>query len=192
MATNPAAEKQLKFNVRIELPPKGESVPAGAGSSYVFALRPGDKVKFSGPFGDFQIKSTEKEMIYVAGGAGMAPIHSHLAYLFETLKTTRIVSFWYGARSKSEIFYQEYFENLQNKNKNFSFHIALSEPKNEDKWNGYKGYISDVLFQKYLKNKKNPDEIEYYLCGPPTMIKASLQMLKVAGVSAESISYDEF
>lgn len=192
MATNPAAEKQLKFNVRIELPPKSENVPAGAGSSYVFNLKSGDKVKFSGPFGDFQIKSSEKEMIYLAGGAGMAPIRSHLAYLFETVKTKRKVSFWYGARSKSEIFYQEYFEKMQNENENFSFHFALSEPKNEDKWKGSTGFISDVLFQEYLKNKKIPNEIEYYLCGPPSMIKASLQMLKEVGVSAENISYDEF
>jgi Na+-transporting NADH:ubiquinone oxidoreductase subunit F len=131
-------------------------------------------------------------MIYLAGGAGMAPIRSHLAYLFETVKIKRKVSFWYGARSKSEIFYQEYFENMQNENENFSFHIALSEPKNEDKWKGSTGFISDVLFQEYLKNEKIPNEIEYYLCGPPSMIKASLQMLKEAGVSAENISYDEF
>ena len=192
MATNPATEKLLKFNVRIELPPKGKNLPAGAGSSYVFSLKPGDKVKLTGPFGDFQIKPTEKEMIYLAGGAGMAPIRSHLAYLFETVKTKRKLSFWYGARSKSEIFYQEYFEKLQDENENFSFHIALSEPKNDDNWNGLTGFIPDVLYREYLKTQNYPDEIEYYLCGPPLMIKAALMKLKESGVSEESISYDEF
>jgi Na(+)-translocating NADH:ubiquinone oxidoreductase F subunit len=192
MSTNPATDTNLMFTIRIAVPPVGTAYSAGTGSSYVFNLKSGDKVKFSGPFGDFQIKSSEKEMIYLAGGAGMAPIRSHLAYLFETVKIKRKVSFWYGARSKSEIFYQEYFEKMQNENENFTFHIALSEPKNEDKWKGSTGFISDVLFQEYLKNEKIPNEIEYYLCGPPSMIKASLQMLKEAGVSAENISYDEF
>ncbi|MCK9641222.1 MAG: NADH:ubiquinone reductase (Na(+)-transporting) subunit F [Prolixibacteraceae bacterium] len=192
MATNPANEKQLKFNVRIALPPDGENVTAGAGSSYVFNLKPGDEVKLAGPYGDFQIKPTEREMVYLGGGAGMAPLRSHLAYLFETDKTKRKVSYWYGARSKAELYYHEYFERLQDEHENFSFHIALSEPISEDNWNGYVGFIHDVLSREYLKNHSSPNEVEYYLCGPPVMIKSGLEMLDSLGIQKDKISYDEF
>lgn len=192
MATNPFSEKQLRFNVRIALPPVGENVPAGTGSSYVFNLKPGDEVKLAGPYGDFQIKPTEREMVYLGGGAGMAPMRSHLAYLFETDKTKRKVSYWYGARSKAEIYYYEYFERLQDEHENFTFHIALSEPISENNWNGYVGYIHDVLYQEYLKNHNSPNEVEYYICGPPSMIKAGLKILKKTGVSQDRIAYDEF
>lgn len=192
MATNPVLEKQLKFNVRISLPPVGENVPAGAGSSYVFNLKPGDDVKLAGPYGDFQIKPTEREMVYMGGGAGMAPLRSHLAYLFETAKTKRKVSYWYGARSKAELYYLEYFERLQDEHENFSFHIALSEPGSDDDWKGDVGYIPEVLYREYLKDHSSPDEVEYYLCGPPAMIKAGLKILKETGVSEDRIAYDEF
>ena len=192
MATNPATEKQLKFNVRMALPPAGKNVSAGAGSTYVFNLKPADEVKIAGPFGDFQIKTTEREMVYLGGGAGMAPMRSHLSYLFETEKTKRKVSFWYGARSKSELYYHEYFEKLQDLNNNFSFHVALSEPKVEEHWTGQVGFIPEVLYQEYLKNHTNPAEVEYYLCGPPAMIKAGLEMLDRLGIPKEMISHDEF
>jgi Na(+)-translocating NADH:ubiquinone oxidoreductase F subunit len=192
MATNPETEKQLKFNVRMALPPAGKNVSAGAGSTYVFNLKPGEEVKIAGPFGDFRIKTTEREMVYLGGGAGMAPMRSHLSYLFETEKTKRKVSFWFGARSKSELYYHEYFEKLQDLNSNFSFHIALSEPKEEENWTGQVGFIPEVLYQKYLKNHTNPAEVEYYLCGPPAMIKAGLEMLDRLGIPKEMISHDEF
>jgi Na+-transporting NADH:ubiquinone oxidoreductase subunit F len=192
MATNPANEKLLKFNVRIALPPAGENLPAGAGSSWVFNLKKGDEVSLTGPHGDFYIKPTMREMVYLGGGAGMAPLRSHLAYLFETEKTTRKVTYWYGARSKTEIYYQEYFEQLMHDHSNFSFHVALSEPKTEDYWNGHIGFIHEVLHREYLKDHNNPGEVEYYLCGPPSMIKAGLKMLEMIGVSEDMIAYDEF
>jgi Na(+)-translocating NADH:ubiquinone oxidoreductase F subunit len=192
MATNPATEKQLKFNVRIALPPAGKDVPAGSGSSYVFSLKPGDGVKLAGPYGDFTIKPTQKEMVYLGGGAGMAPLRSHLAYLFETEKTKRKVGYWYGARTKSDVYYREYFENLQNKHKNFTFYIALSEGRNEENWDGYTGFIHEVLYLEYLKNHPKPNNVEYYLCGPPAMIKAGMEMLESLGVSQDQIAWDEF
>ena len=192
MATNPVAEKQLRFNIRISLPPTGENVPAGAGSSYVFNLKPNDKVSLVGPFGDFLIKPANREMIYLGGGAGMAPLRSHLAYLFETEMTTRKVSYWYGARSRADLFYQDYFENLMSNVMNFSFHVALSEPKKEDNWNGHIGFIHEVLYKNYLKNHPAPDEVDYYLCGPPAMIKAAMEMLNQSGIKEDHIVFDEF
>lgn len=131
-------------------------------------------------------------MVYLGGGAGMAPMRSHLSFLFETEKTKREVSFWYGARSKAELYYHEYFERLQDENKNFSFHVALSETEKDENWNGKVGFIPEVLFQEYLKNHHNPTEVEYYLCGPPAMIKAGLEMLEKLGIPKVMISYDEF
>lgn len=192
LATNPETEKQLRFNVRIALPPSGEKVPAGIGSSYVFNLKPGEQVNLAGPYGDFLIKPTDREMVYLGGGAGMAPLRSHLSYLFETANTKRKVSYWFGARSKSELYYSDYFEALQEAHKNFTYHIALSEPKNEDNWEGSVGFIPDVLFEEYLKNHPDPNEVEYYLCGPPAMIKSGLEMLDRLGVQKDRIAYDEF
>jgi len=191
MATNPETEKQLKFNVRIELPPES-NISAGAGSSYIFNLKPGDEIKISGPYGNFHIKQSDSEMIYAGGGAGMAPLRSHLSYLFESEKTNRKVSYWYGARSLEEAFYREYFENLQQLHQNFSFNIALSEPKDKDAWNGYTGFIHEVLLNEYLKKHPHPHKIEYYLCGPPAMIKSALNMLRSLGVDDEMIAFDEF
>jgi Na+-transporting NADH:ubiquinone oxidoreductase subunit F len=192
MANNPATEPELRFNVRLALPPAGSFVPPGAGSSYMFNLKPEDEVRLSGPYGDFLLKKSDREMIFLGGGAGMAPLRSHLSYLFETEKTKRKVSFWYGARSFSDLFYTEYFEKLEKEHPNFSFHTALSEPKAEDIWKGQVGFIHSYLHAYYLSSHSRPGEVEYYLCGPPAMIKASLEMLKSLGVSDEMIAFDEF
>jgi len=192
LATNPANDSSLKFNVRIALPPEGSSLNAGVGSSYVFKLRKGDLVKLTGPFGVFLIKKSEQEMIYLGGGAGMAPLRSHLSYLFETEKTKRKVSFWYGARSINDVFYDDYFRRLEKKHTNFSFHLALSEPHDSNKWDGHTGFIHEVLLNEYLREHKDPNEIEYYLCGPPAMIKAGLKMLNDLGVDGNQILHDEF
>ena len=191
-ATNPATDAVLRFNIRIATPPRGQDCYAGVGSSYVFGLKPGDTVTAIGPFGDFHIKNTQREMVYLGGGAGMAPLRSHLAYLFETQKTTRRVSYWYGARSLQEIYYQDYFAEMARRNDNFSFHIALSEPLPGDQWAGRTGFIHEVLKQDYLDRHPDPTAIEYYLCGPPLMIRAATNMLKEYGVPPAQIVYDEF
>ena len=192
LASNSVTERRLVFNVRIATPPPGQDCPPGIGSSYVFNLKPGDSVTAIGSFGDFHIKPTQKEMVYVGGGAGMAPIRAHIAQLFENDSTARKVSYWYGARSKQEIFYEEYFRNLENAHGNFNFQLALSEPLEEDKWTGYKGFIHKVVFENYLKEHSNPIAIEFYLCGPPKMIKACTKMLGELGVAGERIAFDEF
>jgi len=192
MASNPAKASTLKFIVRIALPPAGSKVSAGAGSTYVFNLKPGDKVKLTGPFGDFLIKKSDREMVYLGGGAGMAPLRSHLSYLFETERTGRMVSFWYGARSVEDIFYDNYFRKLEQEHRNFSFHLALSEAGEQDNWNGHVGFIHEVLLTEYLAKHENPHEIEYYLCGPTAMIEAGMEMLKKFGVGKGSVSFDEF
>ena len=192
LATNPASEKQLRFNIRLSLPPEGTFVNAGLGSTYAFNLKVGDRVKLTGPFGDFLIKDSEREMIYLGGGAGMAPLRSHLSYLFETAKTKRKVSFWYGARSLDDAFYQDYFEEIEKQNDNFFYQLALSEPKSKDHWTGPTGFIADVAFRQYLKDHLNPQNIEYYLCGPPVMIQFCMQMLHKLGVDDEMIAFDEF
>jgi Na+-transporting NADH:ubiquinone oxidoreductase subunit F len=192
MATNPSTDTNLKFNIRIALPPAGSLIPPGAGSSYMFNLKPGDEVKLTGPFGDFHLKQSEREMIYLGGGAGMAPLRSHLSYLFETGKTARKVSLWYGARSSDDLFYHEYFRKLEQDNPDFSFHIALSEPQQSDKWNGKVGFIHEYLSENYLADHPQPSEVEYYLCGPPPMIEAALKMLKNSGVPDNMIAFDQF
>ncbi len=192
IASNAITERTLKFNVRIATPPPGQDCPPGVGSSYIFNLKSGDIVTAIGPFGDFHIKPTQKEMVYIGGGAGMAPIRAHIAHLFENEKTARKVSFWYGARSRQEIFYEAYFRNIEGKNHNFNFHLALSNPLNEDNWTGSVGLIHEVVFENYLKNHPNLKAVEFYLCGPPMMIKASIRMLTELEVSAEQIAFDEF
>jgi Na+-transporting NADH:ubiquinone oxidoreductase subunit F len=192
MATNTETGGQLAFNVRIALPADGSKLPSGAGSSYLFSLKPGDEVKLEGPFGNFLIKDSEREMVYIGGGAGMAPLRCHISWLFDTLKTRRKVSYWYGARSSADLFYLDYFENLEKDYANFSFHVALSEPGSKESWDGHTGFISDVAYQHYLINHIRPAEVEYYLCGPPAMIKASLVMLRSIGVADDQILYDEF
>ena len=192
LAGNCQTERQLKFNVRIATPPPGQDCPPGVGSSYVFNLKPGDTVTAVGPFGDFHIKPTQKEMVYIGGGAGMAPLRAHLAHLFENEQTSRKVSYWYGARSKQEIYYDDYFEKLAAENPNFDFHVALSDPLEEDEWDGLTGFIHEVVLVHYLENHPNIGTVEFYLCGPPMMIKACGKMLRELGVRDEQIAFDEF
>jgi Na+-transporting NADH:ubiquinone oxidoreductase subunit F len=158
----------------------------------VFNLKPGDKVTAIGPFGDFHPKPTQREMVYIGGGAGMAPLRAHLSRLLETEKTARRVSYWYGARSKQELYYQEYFTGLEKEHPNFSFHPALSSPLPEDEWTGLTGFIHEVALEQYLAAHENPVVAEFYLCGPPQMIKACTKMLATLGVPTHQISYDEF
>ena len=192
LASNRRMEGNLRFNIRIATPPPGQDCSPGCGSSYIFSLKPGDLVSATGPFGDFHIKPTLREMIYIGGGAGMAPLRAHLSHLLETERTARKVSFWYGARSRQEIFYEAYFAGLAREHKNFAFHLALSSPLPEDGWNGHQGFIHNVLEQQYLATHDNPRNAEYYLCGPPMMIKACTRMLSDLGVPPLQIAYDEF
>jgi Na+-transporting NADH:ubiquinone oxidoreductase subunit F len=192
LASNSATERQLKFNVRIATPPPGQDCLPGVGSSYMFNLKAGDEVTAIGSFGDFHIKPTHKEMVYIGGGAGMVPLRAHIAHLFETEHTARKVSYWYGARSKQEIFHQDYFEKLATEHHNFDFHLALSEPQDEDNWTDHKGFIHEVVLINYLENHPNPKTVEFYLCGPPMMIKACTKMLTALDVSDEQIAFDEF
>jgi MocE subfamily Rieske [2Fe-2S] domain protein len=192
LASNPAIDRQLRFNVRIATPPPGAPGPAGCGSSYIFGLKRGELVTAIGPFGEFHVKETGREMVYLGGGAGMAPLRAHLSYLLETRKTSARISYWYGARSLQEMFYQDYFEDLARQNENFSFHVALSEPKPEDQWRSHTGFIHEVLKREYLDTHPDPQSIEYFLCGPPAMIRAATVMLKNLGVSPTQIAYDEF
>jgi Na+-transporting NADH:ubiquinone oxidoreductase subunit F len=198
MANHPAEGNIVMLNIRIATPPwdrvKGAfmNVPPGVCSSYIFSRKPGDKVSLSGPYGEFFIKDTNREMVYIGGGAGMAPLRSHLFHLFHTLKTTRKVSYWYGARSKREIFYEDHFRNIEKKFPNFKFNIALSEPLEEDNWKGYTGFIHQVLYDEYLSKHDEPEDIEYYLCGPPMMNDAVQKMLYNLGVPDEMVAYDDF
>ncbi|MCF8302872.1 MAG: NADH:ubiquinone reductase (Na(+)-transporting) subunit F [Bacteroidales bacterium] len=198
MANHPAEGNIIKLNVRIATPPwdraKGKfmNVNPGIASSYIFSRKPGDKVTISGPYGDFFIKPTDKEMVYIGGGAGMAPLRSHIFHLFHTEQTNRKVSYWYGARSKREIFYEEDFREIEEKFPNFQFNIALSEPLPEDNWDGYTGFIHTVVLENYLAQHPEPDEIEFYLCGPPMMNDAVFKMLDDLGVPPENIAFDDF
>ncbi len=192
IASNQKTERKLRFNVRIATPPPGQDCPPGVGSSYIFSLKPGDIVTGIGPFGDFHIKPTQREMVYIGGGAGMAPLRAHLSHLLETEQTARKVSFWYGARSKQEIFYEDYFQNLAKIHRNFSFHLALSSPLPEDNWTGNIGFIHEVVWKKYLLDHVNATAAEYYLCGPPMMVRACTKMLAEINIPAGNIAYDEF
>lgn len=198
MASYPAEDRVIKLNVRIATPPfdrkKGGfmNVNPGIASSYIFNLKPGDKVDISGPYGEFFIKETDREMMFIGGGAGMAPMRSHLFDLFKTKHTHRKATFWYGGRSLRELFYVDEFEAIEEINKNFKFNIALSEPLPEDNWSGYTGFIHSVIMDNYLKQHPEPEEIEYYLCGPPMMNQAVLKMLDDYGVPPENIAFDDF
>jgi Na(+)-translocating NADH:ubiquinone oxidoreductase F subunit len=192
LASNLRAERVLRFNVRIATPPPGQQCSPGVGSSYIFSLKPGDLVTAIGPFGDFHIKPTQREMIYIGGGAGMAPLRAHLSHLLETEHTARKVSFWYGARSRQEIFYEDYFHKLTEMHRNFNFHLSLSAALETDEWPGHNGFIHEVVLEHHLKNHPNPGAAEYYLCGPPMMIKACTRMLSDLGVPESHIAYDEF
>ena len=198
MANHPAEDNIIMLNVRIATPPfdrKNGSfmkVNPGVCSSYIYSLKPGDKVTISGPYGEFHIKDTQKEIVFIGGGAGMAPMRSHILDLFLTKHTQRKVSFWYGGRSLRELFYIDDFKKIEAENPNFKFNIALSSPLPEDNWNGYVGNIHEVLFENYLKNHPEPEEIEYYLCGPPMMTQAVLTMLDNLGVPKDNILFDDF
>ena len=194
MANHPAEGNIIMLNVRIATPPPAlwNNAPPGIASSYMFTLKAGDKVTISGPYGDFFIKGTDREMVYIGGGAGMAPMRSHLFHLFYTLETGRKVSFWYGARSKREMFYDDDFKVIQEKYPNFSYYVALSDPMPVDNWEGYKGFIHQVLLDNYLDEHEDSTEIEYYMCGPPMMIDAAENMLYNLGVEPEMIAFDKF
>jgi Na+-transporting NADH:ubiquinone oxidoreductase subunit F len=178
--------------VRVAPPPGGKDAPPGVASSYIFSLKEGDKAFISGPYGEFFLKNTDREIVFIGGGAGMAPMRSHVFDLFHTRRTTRKVSYWYGARSKREIFYEEDFRAIEREFENFSFHVALSEPLPEDDWTGYLGFIHQVVLDNYLDAHEDPTEIEYYLCGPPMMLSAVNRMLYDLGVEPEMVAYDEF
>jgi len=199
MANHPAEGNIIMLNIRLATPPfdrqagKFMDLNPGICSSFVFSLKPGDKITIAGPFGDFHIKPTKKEMIYIGGGAGMAPLRSHLFHLFHTMKEReRKVSFWYGGRSSREIFYTEHFRAIEKEFPNFQYNIALSEPLAEDNWTGYTGFIHNVLFENYLKNHPEPEDLEYYICGPPMMNAAVFKMLDDLGVPPENIAFDDF
>ncbi|NTV30096.1 MAG: NADH:ubiquinone reductase (Na(+)-transporting) subunit F [Candidatus Omnitrophica bacterium] len=193
MANYPGEPGIIKLNVRIATPPPGKkSWPPGKASSYIFGLKSGDRVTVSGPYGEFFIRDTGREMIYIGGGAGMAPLRSHLFELFRNRRTDRKVSFWYGARSLSEMFYDEDFRALQRDFPNFSYHVALSAPLPEDGWEGPRGFIHQVVLEQYLKSHPDPEGCEYYLCGPGPMLKAVTGMLDSLGVPPEMIAYDDF
>jgi len=192
MANHPAEGNIVMLNVRIASPPPGMDVPPGLASSYLFNLKPGDKVMVSGPYGEFFAKETEREMLYVGGGAGMAPMRSHIFDLLKTKRTKRKVSFWYGARSKREMFYDDEFKALEEEFPNFSYNVALSDPMKEDNWTGPVGFIHQVVQDNYLAEHEAPEDIEYYMCGPPMMIDAVDHMLYNLGVEPEMIDYDKF
>ncbi|NOU21403.1 MAG: NADH:ubiquinone reductase (Na(+)-transporting) subunit F, partial [Methyloglobulus sp.] len=193
MASYPE-EKEIMLNVRIATPPPraDESVPPGIMSSYIFDLKPGDKCIISGPYGEFFAKDTNAEMIFVGGGAGMAPMRSHIFDQLRRLKSKRKMTFWYGARSKREMFYVEDFDMLAKENPNFTWHVGLSDALPEDKWKGYTGFIHNVLYENYLKNHPAPEDCEYYLCGPPMMNTSVIKMLLDNGVEPENIMLDDF
>lgn len=194
MANHPGEKGIIMLNVRIATPPPNDmSLPPGKATSYIFNLKPNDQVTISGPYGEFFIKETKREMVYIGGGAGMAPLRSHLFHLFHTLKTRdRKVSYWYGARSKREMFYTEDFQEIEKNFSNFKYQVALSAALPEDNWTGLKGFIHEVLYEQYLKNHEEPEEVEYYLCGPPMMIAAVQKMLASLGVPKEMIAFDSF
>ena len=210
MANHPAEGNIVMLNIRIATPPFDRkaggwmNVNPGVCSSYVFSKKPGDKITISGPYGEFFIKNTKKEMVYIGGGAGMAPLRSHLFHLFHTLKTTdRKVSFWYGGRTRRELFYIDEFRAIEKEYPNFKFYVALDNPLPEDEWKikeniddnngeGFKGYIMNVCYEEYLKNHEEPEEIEYYFCGPPMMNASVIRTLDNLGVPDENISFDDF
>ncbi|MFA5630783.1 MAG: NADH:ubiquinone reductase (Na(+)-transporting) subunit F [Porticoccaceae bacterium] len=193
MANYPEERGIVKFNIRIATPPPGaKDIPPGQMSSYVFNLKPGDTITVYGPFGDFFAKDTDAEMVFIGGGAGMAPMRSHIFDQLKRLHSKRKMSFWYGARSLRECFYTEEYDQLAEENANFEWHLALSDPQPEDDWAGLTGFIHNVLFEQYLKNHPAPEDCEYYMCGPPMMNAAVIKMLHDLGVEDENILLDDF
>jgi len=194
MANYPEEEGLIMLNVRIATPPPkaGKDIPPGVMSSYIYSLKEGDKVTISGPFGEFFARETQNEMIFIGGGAGMAPMRSHIFDQLKRLNSQRKISFWYGARSKREMFFDDDFDQLQASNENFHRYVALSDPQEEDNWQGYTGFIHEVLFEEYLKDHPAPEDCEFYICGPPVMNAAVLDMLENLGVEPENILLDDF
>ncbi len=193
LANPPSEDRRLSFTIRIATPPPGKAAaPPGAGSSFIFNLQEGDRVALSGPYGEFFTKETDREMCFIGGGAGMAPLRSHIFNQLETVHTHRKISFWYGARSIQELFFEEEFKRLEAKYENFSYYVALSQPEPEDNWSGLIGYIHECLLENYLDRHEDPTEVEYYLCGPPMMVDAVEKMLDDLGVEPEMIAYDKF
>ena len=193
MANHPAEGNMIMLNIRIASPPPDNpSAPPGIASSYVFDLKEGDNVTVSGPYGEFFIKDTDREMVYIGGGAGMAPLRSHIFHLLKTEKSKRKISFWYGARSEKEMFYDDEFKALAEEFDNFKYHVALSDPLPEDNWEGPTGFIHQVAHDMLLRDHEDPTECEYYLCGPPMMISAVQKMLWDLGVEEDMIAYDDF
>jgi Na+-transporting NADH:ubiquinone oxidoreductase subunit F len=193
MANYPEEKGVVKFNIRCATPPPGKlDIPPGIMSSWVFDLKPGDKVTVYGPFGEFFAKDTDNEMIFIGGGAGMAPMRSHIFDQLRRLKSKRKISFWYGARSLREVFYAEEYDQLAEENENFDWHLALSDPQPEDNWDGLTGFIHNVLLEQYLKDHPAPEDCEYYMCGPPMMNAAVINMLENMGVERENIFLDDF
>ncbi|MCW2256001.1 Na+-transporting NADH:ubiquinone oxidoreductase subunit F [Providencia alcalifaciens] len=193
MANYPEEHGIILLNVRIATPPpRNPDVPPGIMSSYIWSLKPGDKVTISGPFGEFFAKETEAEMVFIGGGAGMAPMRSHIFDQLRRLHSKRKISFWYGARSKREMFYTEDFDQLAAENENFTWNVALSDAMPEDNWDGYTGFIHNVLYENYLKDHPAPEDCEFYMCGPPVMNAAVIKMLKDLGVEDENIMLDDF
>ena len=192
MANYPEEKGIMKFNIRIASPPPGTDFPPGEASSYLFNLKKGDKLTIFGPFGEFMARDTQNEMVFIGGGAGMAPMRSHIFDQLLRLDSSRKISFWYGARSLKEMFYDEEFRELEQKYENFSYHTALSDPLPEDSWSGYTGFISHVLHDNYLVNHPTPEDCEYYMCGPPMMMDAAFKMLDSLGVEPENIMFDDF
>ena len=193
MANYPEEKGIVKFNIRCATPPPGtEGIPPGVMSSWAFNLKPGDKVNVFGPFGEFFAKDTSTEMVFIGGGAGMAPMRSHLFDQLRRLKTDRKISFWYGARSLRECFYNDEYDTLARENDNFDWHLALSDAQPEDKWDGHEGFIHNVLYENYLKEHPAPEDCEYYMCGPPMMNSAVISMLTDLGVERDNIFLDDF
>ncbi len=193
MANYPEEKGVVKFNIRIASPPPGsQGIPPGQMSSYVFSLKPGDKITVYGPFGEFFAKETVNEMVFIGGGAGMAPMRSHIFDQLKRLNSKRKISFWYGARSVREAFYVEEFDKLAEENENFTWHLALSDPQPEDNWTGYTGFIHNVLYEHYLRDHEAPEDCEYYMCGPPMMNASVIKMLEDMGVEPDNILLDDF
>lgn len=198
MANHPAEGNIIMLNIRIATPPWDRAagtfmnINPGICSSYIFSRKPGDKVTISGPYGEFFVRETPNEKMFIGGGAGMAPMRSHIFNLFETERTEKPVTFWYGARSSREIFYEDHFRKIESEFPNFKFNIALSEPKPEENWDGYVGFIHQVILDNYLEKHDAPEDVEYYLCGPPMMTDAIAKMLDELGVPSENVMYDNF
>ncbi|QGG79945.1 NADH:ubiquinone reductase (Na(+)-transporting) subunit F [Litorivicinus lipolyticus] len=192
MANYPDEKGMVKFNIRIATPPPGTDLPPGQMSSYTFSLKPGDTIAVFGPFGEFFAKDTDAEMVFIGGGAGMAPMRSHIFDQLKRLHSTRKMSFWYGARSLREVFYDDEYNTLQAENDNFQWHLALSDPQPEDNWDGLTGFIHNVLYEQYLKDHPAPEDCEFYMCGPPMMNAAVVKLLEDMGVEPENILLDDF